>query len=373
MQAEITSSEKKSYYILLDGLRGVAAIMVLWYHIFEAHTTDMLTQKVNHGYLMVDFFFILSGFVIGHAYNSRWENLTNKEFLKRRLIRLHPMVIFGALFGAVLFYYQGCEAWDVSKVSFWALCGATLLNLFLIPATPNTEIRGIGEMYPLNGPSWSLFFEYVGNLLYALFIRKFSVKALKILIVLFGIGLASFAIFGKDGFIGAGWSLTTEGAIIGSLRFLFSFTFGLLLSKIFKPFFVKNSFWIASILLIIIALYPRLGGEDHFWLNGLYDILCVSLIFPIIVYFTASENPKSKITKNICKFLGNLSYPLYMVHYPIIYYYYAWVKNNGLTNDFPVLQGLMVFFGSILLAYIVQKLYDEPIRKYLTNRFLKNK
>lgn len=67
----------------------------------------------------------------------------------------------------------------------------------MIPAVPGSgpEIRGNGEMFPLNGPSWSLFFEYIGNIMYALFIRRMSTKALMALIVLAGIGLASFAIF----------------------------------------------------------------------------------------------------------------------------------------------------------------------------------
>ena len=71
--------------------------------------------------------------------------------------------------------------WDVSKVSIGMLLLATLLNVCLIPATPGFEIRGVGEMYPLNGPSWSLFFEYIGNILYALFIRKLSIRNLRYL------------------------------------------------------------------------------------------------------------------------------------------------------------------------------------------------
>lgn len=89
--------------------------------------------------------------------------------------------------------------WDVTKVTVAALLLATFVNALLIPATPGTEIRGLGEMYPLNGPSWSLFFEYIGNILYALIIRKFSTKALAVLVVAAGCGLAAFSIFGPYG------------------------------------------------------------------------------------------------------------------------------------------------------------------------------
>lgn len=150
-------ADTKPHYDILDGLRGIAALTVVWFHIFEAFATSHLDQRINHGYLAVDFFFILSGFVIGYAYDDRWKKMTVTEFLKRRLIRLHPMVVIGAVIGAVMFYFQGCSVWDVTKVTVPMLLAATLMNACLIPASPGTEIRGLGEMYPLNGPSWSLF------------------------------------------------------------------------------------------------------------------------------------------------------------------------------------------------------------------------
>ncbi|WP_288238556.1 acyltransferase, partial [uncultured Alistipes sp.] len=170
-------ADTKPHYNILDGLRGIAALTVVCFHLFEAFATSHLDQRINHGYLAVDFFFILSGFVVGYAYDDRWKKMTVAEFLKRRFIRLHPMVVMGAVIGAVMFYFQGCSVWDVSTVSMSMLLVATLLNALLIPAAPGSEIRGLGEMYPLNGPSWSLFFEYIGNILYAFFIRKLPTRA----------------------------------------------------------------------------------------------------------------------------------------------------------------------------------------------------
>lgn len=125
---------------------------------------------------------------MGYAYSDRWGTMTIKDFIIRRIIRLHPMVVMGALIGGILFYTRVCAVWDVSKVSVIALLGATLLNAFLIPAPPGTEVRGLGEMFPLNGPSWSLFFEYIGSILYALIIRRFSTKALLALVIAAGLG-----------------------------------------------------------------------------------------------------------------------------------------------------------------------------------------
>lgn len=364
-------SDTKPHYEILDGLRGVAAIMVVFFHIFEAFATSHLDQRINHGYLAVDFFFILSGFVIGYAYDDRWKSMTVKEFLKRRLIRLHPLVVFGAVLGAIMFYTQGCSVWDVSTVSIGMLLIATLLNALLIPATINTEIRGVGEMYPLNGPSWSLFFEYIGNILYALIIRKLSTRALMFLVGVAGGGLALFAILGPLGDICVGYSLNGENMLGGSLRLLFSFSAGLLISRVFKPKKIKLAFWIASLAIIVVVSIPRIGGSEYLWMNGIYDAVCTIIVFPILVYVGASGEVTNKISIRICKFLGDISYPLYMVHYPFIYLYFAWVKNRELSFEQSLPGAIALVLGSIGLAYLCLKIYDIPIRRYLTKRFLK--
>lgn len=363
--------DTKPHYNILDGLRGVAAITVVCFHIFEAFATSHLDQRINHGYLAVDFFFILSGFVVGYAYDDRWGKMKVKDFLKRRIIRLHPMVVMGAVIGAVMFYFQGCSVWDVSKVTIGAFLVATFINALLIPATPGTEIRGLGEMYPLNGPSWSLFFEYIGNILYALVIRRLSNRLLAGLVFVVGCGLAAFAIIGPYGDICAGFTLTAIEFTAGFLRVLFSFSAGLLLIRIFKPTNVRGAFWICSLSIVALLSVPRIGGAGHLWMNGVYDTVCFALFFPMLVYIGASGKTTDKYTRRLCNFLGEISYPLYMVHYPFIYLYYAWVKNEGLTFGESLPGAAAVVIGSIILAYICLRWYDIPVRRYLTNRFLK--
>lgn len=367
-------ADTKPHYDLLDGLRGVAALMVIFYHVFEAFATSPIDQRFNHGYLAVDFFFILSGFVIGYAYDDRWKTMTTKDFIKRRLIRLHPMVVLGAVLGVIAFCIQGCEKWDGTQVSISMVMLALLINLFLIPAVPGSgpEIRGNGEMYPLNGPSWSLFFEYIGNIMYALFIRRMSTKALTALVVLAGIGLASFAIFNFSGagHLGVGWTMEEYNLIGGFLRVLFSFSIGLLMSRVFKPIPVKGAFWICSLAIVVLLSMPYVGNGEALWMNGIYDSVCAILIFPMLVYLGASRKTTDKHSARICKFLGDISYPLYMVHYPLIYLYFGWVKKENLTFAEAWPEALALVIGSIVLAYISLKLYDEPVRRYLTKRFL---
>lgn len=366
-------ADTKPHYDILDGLRGVAAIMVVCFHIFEAYATSHLDQIINHGYLAVDFFFILSGFVVGYAYDDRWKTMRKRDFLKRRIIRLHPMIVIGAIIGAVMFYFQGCSVWDVSKVSIGMLLVATTMNAFLIPATPGIEVRGLGEMYPLNGPGWSLFFEYIGNILYALFIYKLPLKPLIALVLAAGCGLAAFAIFGPLGDICVGFALTGENIIGGTLRMLFSFPMGILLSRIFKPVYIKGAFWICSLAIVVLLAVPRIGGSESLWMNGIYDTVCFAVLFPLLVYIGASGKTTDITTTRLCKFLGDISYPLYMVHYPFIYLYYAWVKNENLTFLQSLPGAVALLFGSILLAYLCLKLYDEPVRKYLSKKFLRIK
>lgn len=363
-------ADTKPHYNILDGLRGIAALMVVCFHLFEAFATSHLDQRINHGYLAVDFFFILSGFVVGYAYDDRWKKMTVAEFLKRRFIRLHPMVVMGAVIGAVMFYFQGCSVWDVSTVSMSMLLVATLLNALLIPAAPGSEIRGLGEMYPLNGPSWSLFFEYIGNILYAFFIRKLPTRALSVLVVLAGCGLAAFAVWGPLGDICVGFAMDGVNMTGGSLRLLFAFSAGLLLSRVFKPIHIKGAFWICSLAVVALLSVPRIGGGEHLWMNGLYDTVCAVVFFPLLVYLGASGKTTDKITTRVCKFLGDISYPLYMVHYPFIYLYYAWVKNENLTFEQSLPGAAALVAGSVILAYLCLKLYDEPVRRFLTKRLL---
>ena len=370
-------SDSKPHYELLDGLRGVAALLVICYHIFEGFATSPLDQHFNHGYMAVDFFFILSGFVIGYAYDDRWKTtLTLKGFFKRRLIRLHPMVIMGALLGAVSYCIQGSVKWDGTQVPFTMVLIALLLNLFLLPVVPGTgaDVRGNNEMYPPNGPSWSLFFEYIGNILYALFIRKFSTRALTVLVIAAAAGLASFGISNLSGYghLGVGWSMIDYNLLGGFLRLMFSFSVGLLMSRIFKPAKVKGAFWICSAVLAVLFTVPHLGGADRLWINGLYESVCAIMIFPALVWLGASGKTTDKVTSTVCKFLGDISYPLYVVHYPLMYLFYWWLWSGEekipFSQAWPV--AIVVIIASIILAYLCLRFYDIPLRKWLASRFI---
>ena len=230
----------KPRYEILDGLRGVAAMIVVAFHLLETYSKGPAYQVLNHGYLAVDFFFVLSGFVIGYAYDDRWNCMSLKGFFKRRLVRLHPMVIMGSLIGALFFYFGSAAFPMIAGVQWWEVLLICLLGCTMLPALPSWDIRGWGETSPLNGPAWSLLYEYIANILYALVIRRFPkfvlglfVAGAAVLTLDLTLNLDLFGLLSADRSAAytviGGWSVTPEQIYIGFSRLLYPFFAGLLL------------------------------------------------------------------------------------------------------------------------------------------------
>ena len=404
----------KPRYEILDGLRGVAAVLVVAYHLFETYYGGKPDQPINHGYLAVDFFFVLSGFVIGYAYDDRWkksqlltsspkgegECFTLWSFFKRRLIRLHPMVIFGTFFGALMFYFgSGEEEFPlINETSWWMVLLVMFWCFTLIPLPSTMDIRGWAETNPLNGPAWSLQWEYIANILYALFIRKFSKVVLGICVAFFAVltiilclnidllgfleerSWASYTVVG-------GWSTTPGQLQVGLTRLLYPFFCGLLVSRLMNsggkslasylsPLTSKHGFWWCSLAIVVLFCMPWMGlgteGDDR-WTNGLYEAFCILVCFPLIVAMGAGSSVKGGKSAAINKFLGEISYPLYITHYPLIYMQMSWVENH---KDAPL--GMHIFVAvsiillAILVAYGAYRLYDLPVREWLKKKWFKS-
>jgi peptidoglycan/LPS O-acetylase OafA/YrhL len=278
----------------------------------------------------------------------------------------------GMIVGAVGFYFQQGALWPIiSTIPVWKMLLVMLIGFTIVPLPPSSmDIRGWHEMYPLNGPGWTLFFEYIANILYAVVVRKFSKTALAILVFIAACALIHWGVTGGQGDMIGGWSIEPAQLRIGFTRLMYPFFAGLLLSRTAKLTFIKNAFLWCSLLIIIVLSIPRIGGSTHLWMNGLYEALVIIFIFPLIVYIGASGNVKGKYANRLCQFLGDISYPIYITHYPLIYIYTAWVKNNNvsLENGWPY--GLLVLISAIIIAYACLKFYDEPIRSWLKNKFL---
>jgi len=360
----------KSHYVVLDGLRGVASLTVVAFHVCETFALgDPFAQVINHGYLAVDFFFLLSGFVIAYAYDDRWGSMSQWEFYKRRLIRLQPMVIMGSLIGALLYYFQSSPEFSlVASTPVWKVLLVMLIGFTLIPVPISLDIRGWREMHPLDGPAWSLFYEYIANVLYAVGIRRLSNRVLGVFVLLTAAFLVELAVTSpRSGLIG-GWSLDPQELHIGFARMLFPFFAGVLLRRLGLSIQIRHSFAISSILLITVLALPRFGDPQHLWVNGVYESICVILIFPLIVAMGAGEKRIDGTSIRIARFFGELSYPLYITHYPLIYTYTAWVDRNKVSMAQGAPMGALLFVTAIVIAYACLKLYDEPVRRWLSRR-----
>lgn len=369
--------QTKPHLLILDALRGVAAIIVLWYHCYEgfgyeiAEGTGIYTQVCDHGYLAVDFFFLLSGFVIGYAYDDRWPAMGTLTFFKRRLVRLHPMVIAGAVVGIVCFLTGGATDWEGNRASVWNMVLIFVMTMLMIPTAPGwgSDVRGNGEMFPLNGPAWSLFFEYIGNILYALLLRRLPLWALAFVVLLSG-GVLAYNVV-ESGYLGVGWSFVDNGFLSGMLRMLFPYALGMLLARLFVRSKGRNSvplvpaFIICSALLLICLPLPFVGNPEEPWQNGLYIMLLLVVVFPTIVWFGA----KAGTGRNrFFVYLGEISYPLYIVHYPFMYLFYQYIGfpevHCTMGDVWPYALGAAS--GSLVLATLLLYLYDKPLRRCLS-------
>ncbi|MFC6646631.1 acyltransferase family protein [Granulicella cerasi] len=366
---------RKAHYVVLDGLRGVASIVVILFHLCEANNGgSRFKQIINHGYMAVDFFFMLSGFVIAYAYDDRWQRMTVGSFFKRRLIRLQPMVILASIIGALFFYFgAGTTFPHIAQTPVWMTLLIMFIGMTMIPVPTSMDIRGWQETYPLNGPQWSLFFEYIANILYAFGLRRASNRVLGLLTFVAALLLAHLAIFGVEGDVIGGWALATPQLHIGFARVLFPFFAGVLLMRIGKRIATPNAFAVSSILLVIALALPRFGGTSHLWINGLYEAVCIIVLFPIIVLIGASDQRADGSSIRIARFFGDLSYPLYVTHYPLIYLYTAWVVEKKPTLAHSVEVAALTFVAAMTIAYLCLKFFDEPVRRYLSRRFLATK
>lgn len=395
MAKETVFLVSKPRYEVLDGLRGVAAFLVIFFHCFETYIGRFGTQIINHGYLAVDFFFVLSGFVIGYAYDDRWDKMTTWGFFKRRLVRLHPMVILGTVIGASLFFFGEYEGFpNIASCEGWKVALCFVMGLLMIPCGHGLDIRGWGEFNSFNGPNWSLTLEYIGNILYALIFRKLpnvvlaifcAVAAFLTLDLTLGFDVFGFFPDGEAPYcVIGGWSLDPQQLYIGFTRLLYPFLCGLLISRILSsrmtednpsgsPLRIKGGFWWCSLILIIIFSIPQITGKSGL-ADGIYQAISILILFPVVVLLGAGSLTTDSISSRICNFLGELSYPLYITHFPFIYMQMQWVAKHP---EAPVWMHIMLNVGvvviSTLTAWAFYKAYDIPIREWLKKKVLMKK
>lgn len=344
----------KEHFLILDGLRGVAALAVVIFHFMEWIYPNSSENFIGHGFLAVDFFFCLSGFVIGYAYDDRIGKIGIWKFFKSRLIRLHPLIILGSVLGLLAFLFDpfafSTEVYTAGKIFLIFLC-----SIFLIPF-PVMEDRAY-NLFGLNAPSWSLFWEYIANIVYALILYKLARRYLVIWAFISAIALC-YVSYSAGNLLG-GW--TGSNFWDGGARISYSFSIGLLIFR--YNWILKNKLGF----IMLAGLLSFAFFMPFFEMNWAIETLIVLFYFPLLVSLGAGSSLSSRLQK-FCKLSGRISYPLYMTHYAAI-----WIFGNYFINYKPgeTQLFLIISIGTsclVTFAYLVMVGYDIPLRRYLKSK-----
>lgn len=335
----------------LDGMRGVACVAVMLLHL--AHEAG--SSFFAFGFLAVDLFFVLSGFVIAHSYDHRLAStMSIGTFMLRRFIRLWPMIFVGCAIGLV----AAVLAWDDNGEHELAEYGsAFMLNSVFLPS----PFVGARRMFPLNPPEWSLFYEMLANMgLALLFVFGFRLRSQRVVLLFAICGCAAFLILTvlTRGTIGLGF---TWGAIpIGIARVGFSFAVGVLIRRT-MPAWIGLLPKVHSVLLLIV-LGALFALDPAFVPRSAYEVLFVLLLSPLLV-MAGAGNEASARYEPACAWLGKISFPLYAVHVPIF-----WIGSGVARQvDLPpfVLLAPLAVSLPFLAAWLADT-YDAPARAALT-------
>lgn len=347
--------QSKPHFEILDGLRGLAAVVVVIFHFMEIIITDFSKIFIAHGFLAVDFFFCLSGFVIAYAYDTRIAGMSLKTFIKKRLIRLQPLVVIGSILGLLTFLFDPFS--DLYAIyGFKETALIFLASTFMIPYPVVSE--RYFNLFNLNAPSWTLFWEYVANFVYAAVLYKATKKVLTTVVLIAAAAL--FFVGWQYGNLLGGWDGSTF--FHGLARISFSFSMGMLVYR--SGWIIKNNLGLMgmSALLMLAFLTPF----NALW-SGFVEPVIVVFYFPLIVALGAGTNLSSKHEK-INKLSGDISYPLYMTHYPFMWIFANYVTVKEPSNEVLWFVIPISVISLIAFAYVVTKFMDFPIRRYLNKK-----
>lgn len=356
--AERTSSGKQ-HFAVLDGLRGVAALLVVVLHI-QGIMVDFRQGEllVPHGYLAVDFFFALSGFVIGYAYDDRWGRMSLVSFFQARLKRLHPLAVLGVLIGFACYVLDPFDA-GAQDVSWATLLTALVMGVLLLPTAPLPN-RWV-DTHTLNSPTWTLFQEYLANIAYALVLRRLSTRMIGALALIAAAVLIACGVMIGTLDRGAGW----DTFWMAPVRLSFPFLAGLWLYRVRERLpAIRIGYLPLTVTMVIALSLPALPTVAGVKWNGVYETLCVVLLFPLLVAGGAHSQAGPGMDR-LCRFGGQISYPLYVTHFPFLFVWMNYLRHEQISGDVRTWSALALLPFTLLVAWAAYKLWDVPIRKRL--------
>jgi len=336
-------------YVELDGLRGVAALAVVLMHLHEQFGAAGAVLD-RHAYLAVDFFMLLSGFVIAHAYEERLRDpAARRGFLIDRVIRLYPLLILGAVVG----FLSAAVSPDYG--------GAGLSALYLVAAIIPLPMPPIGDAwaaFPLNFPTWSLFWEIILNVAVAFVAPNLTTRRLMVMVAL--CLSATLALGMQHGRIDIG--ATFPGVIGSAPRMTGEFAAGVLLLRMHrKGWFARGGvrWWVPVIVVACFYLLPK----EHGW-SLAFDMIAIAVVLPCSILLAAGSEP---VMPALARVSGSVSYPLYILHIPLSGLVAFAFDRAGVR--WGVVSGSVAVLIVVAAAYGALVLYDQPLRGALRRRF----
>lgn len=355
--------KQNRFFTTLDGLRGIAALCIairhapyLWGN--DHHPTEIFQES----YLAVDFFFVLSGFILAFAYRDRLStNMKFKEFVFARTLRLYPLYVMSVILSVPYIAWSAVAA----KTSYEASAFATIAMLFMLP---NPLFNN--ALFPYNLVVWSLFFENVANIIFGAFTKLLTPGFLIVYLTISGSFLAlsvqqNWLGFGSgNGPMDAGPTWESFGA--GLLRVMYSFFAGVFVYHLHERNVMRMA---VNPLLVCLPLLLALISYPPSELAGLFDLACTIVVFPLIVLIGSYNNP-TKVLSKFFEFIGSLSYGMYVLQIPIYVLcttlFYKILGDNIYLH--PISLGLLSVLVMIFMSTVSFYAYDYPVRKWLGKR-----
>lgn len=382
---------RKQLYAL-NGLRGIASLGVVFFHMLESHfRSTPILGFCHHGYLLVDFFYLISGFSLGYSYDDYKDTLTSSKFLIKRFIKLEPMIIWSNFIHVIFFHYLYAPSinWVFDKIPVKNLLLLFVLSILNIPTPHSIKYRPDHVMFTLYAPQWSLFWEYIANFFYVFILRYLTTLSVYILTIISMIISVILIIYSENGSICEGFDVYDPySALYGIFRTFTPFLIGYVIFRYKKEkdkkYIEKDnenekyseginySFEISSLILIITCCIPYIGEiKISKWKNALFEIIILFFVLPSILIIAINERKPNELKIKICEWLGKMSFYIYFTHFIFIDFLLVWVANNNYWFDYTWIMMIAIIILSMALANFVWNVYDAPIQKWLSSLLLK--
>ena len=357
----LTSRGGARAFVTLDGLRGIAALAIAARHAPFLWPAGYPTGVMQKSYLAVDFFFVLSGFVLSHAYSSRFETgLTVRQFMIARLVRVYPLYFLAFIYSTFIAVNQ----FIFNNANVWTVILDPLFAILFIP----TPLRQ--QLFPMNHPAWSLFFELAANAVFGWIGKRLNAWVLAAILAPAALVLVATVSFGRLGFglmsgaMDAGFDWPSFGA--GLVRVAYSFFAGALVYRLWKT---APRGWELPPVALVAALCAILAACPGPQYQSAFDLAATLLVFPALVFLGARSKP-GRHAARLYAWLGGISYGVYVLQAPVFGYAHAIaVKLGGRFGNLSLFWAAMSLLLLVAVAAVADDCFDRPIRRDLTKFF----